>query len=152
MMDYRPALALLSGIVMMVVGVYCLDAAPERPLASADDSGGTLPGIATATAAPDGSWAANKSAHRRILRVRLQVHGGKPVTVPELVAVPLGSPVAFLVESDTWDHFEVPGYGVSVAVAPGQPGSVAFDADRPGHYPFRMAASGLTLGRLEVVP
>jgi heme/copper-type cytochrome/quinol oxidase subunit 2 len=73
------------------------------------------------------------------------------VLVPESIPVLAGSPVAFTVKSDTYDRFEIPGYGVSMPVAPGQPATLAFDAVRTGHYPLQLASNGAVLGGLEVV-
>ncbi|HKY93209.1 MAG TPA: hypothetical protein VJM11_19310 [Nevskiaceae bacterium] len=156
MMDLKPATALLSGVAMMVAGVYCLDAAPERPatpVAEAPLSGVPdtrpipQPGLSTAVQSRESPG----TGARRVLRVQLEVKGGQPVLLPESIPVLAGSPVAFTVKSDTYDRFEVPGYGVSVAVAPGQPATLAFDANRAGHYPLQLASNGAVLGGLEVV-
>jgi hypothetical protein len=159
MMDLKPAAALLSGVALMVAGVYCLDVAPEQPRPpGAGTQASSLSGISSAHAAtpPSGLSSAVESRESagqgiRVLKVHLEVRDGQPTLVPETIPVLAGSPVALVVESDAYDRFEVPGYGLSVALAPGQPSTLAFDANRPGHYPLQLASNGAVLGGLEVV-
>jgi hypothetical protein len=157
MMDLKPAAALLSGVALMVAGVYCLDVAPDPPGPPSATSEIPFSGISSAHAAsPMGLSTAvdeRESAGQgiRVLRVHLEVKEGRPTLVPETIPVLAGSPVALEVKSDAYDRFEVPGYGLSVALAPGRPSTLAFDADRPGHYPLQLASNGAVLGGLEVV-
>ena len=158
MMDLKPAAALLSGVALMVAGVYCLDVAPEQPSPLVAGNASPLTGISSAHAAapPSGLSSAVESRESagqgiRVLKVHLEVRAGQPTLVPETIPVLAGSPVALVVESDAYDRFEVPGYGLSVALAPGQPSTLAFDANRLGHYPLQLASNGAVLGGLEVV-
>ena len=66
--------------------------------------------------------------------IELDVAGGKPVDGVQRHRIDAGNAVTIVVNGDTTDELHIHGYDLVVPFAPGQPGSITFEANIPGIF------------------
>ncbi len=66
--------------------------------------------------------------------IELEVAGGKPVDGVQRFRVDAGDAVTIIVNGDTTDELHIHGYDLVVPFAPGQPGTITFEANIPGIF------------------
>ncbi|MPZ00391.1 MAG: hypothetical protein GEU97_20895 [Actinophytocola sp.] len=84
--------------------------------------------------------------------VSFTVEGGERVSGPEQIDVAVGETVAIEVTSDTADEVHVHGYNKTVALPPGEPATLEFDAAIAGVWEIELHDSGALLTELRVTP
>lgn len=66
--------------------------------------------------------------------IEVEVSGGKPVGGVQRHRVDAGNDVTITVSGDTTDELHIHGYNLVVSFAPGQPGTITFEASIPGVF------------------
>ena len=84
----------------------------------------------------------------RPLRWRWQ--GGKPVDGVQRFQIDARDIVTIVVSGDTTDELHIHGYDLVVGFAPGQPGTITFEADIPGIFEAETHQRGDLVMELEV--
>lgn len=126
----------------------------------ADDTGGENAadaGAATTSAAGDAGGAgdaegdtAEGDGPESADAVSFTVKGGERVDGPERIEVGVGETVAIDVTSDTADELHVHGYNETVALTPGEPATLEFEAAIAGVWEIELHDSGSLLTELRV--
>ncbi len=109
------------------------------------DAGATT-SSATTSSAPTGETDAASAA------VSFTVEGGERVSGPEQIEVAVGETVAITVTSDTADEVHVHGYNKTVALRPGEPATLEFEASIAGVWEIELHDSDALLTELRVTP
>ena len=66
--------------------------------------------------------------------IEVEVAGGKPVDGVQRFRIDAGEAVTLTVTGDTADELHIHGYDLLVRFAPGQPGTITFEANIPGVF------------------
>lgn len=82
--------------------------------------------------------------------IELEVVGGKPVDGVQRHRVDPRDTVTIIVTGDTTDELHIHGYDLVVPFAPGQPGSVTFEANIPGIFEVETHHRGDLVMELQV--
>ena len=82
----------------------------------------------------------------------LTVKDGQLSAGPGVLRVTQGASVLIRVSSDHADQLHLHGYDLELALRAGQPGVLAFTADRAGRFDLELHHAHLELGALEVQP
>lgn len=101
-----------------------------------------------ATSSPQTATADSASA----AAVSFAVEGGELVSGPEQLEVAVGETVTIEVTSDTADELHVHGYNKTVALTPGEPATLEFEAGIAGVWEIELHDSGNLLTELRVTP
>ncbi len=96
-----------------------------------DDTGVSSPATAEATAAPTPEPTPTPDIGTTI---EVEVSGGKPVNGVQRYRIDAGEAVTITVTGDTADELHIHGYDLLVRFAPGQPGTITFEANIPGVF------------------
>ena len=83
-------------------------------------------------------------------RIGITVTDGAPEGGVRTAAVDLGDQVELVITSDTADEVHVHGYDLTVDVAPGEPATLSFTADKPGVWEIELHDAGSVLLELQV--
>ena len=110
-----------------LLGLLCLMALVMAACGN-DDSG---PATAEATAAPTVEATPTPDVGTTI---EVEVSDGKPVDGVQRFRIDTGEAVTLTVTGDTADELHIHGYDLLVRFAPGQPGTITFEADIPGVF------------------
>ena len=110
-----------------LLGLLCLMALVMAACGN-DDSG---PATAEATAAPTVEATPTPGVDTTI---EVEVSDGKPVDGVQRYRIDAGEAVTITVTGDTADELHIHGYDLLVRFAPGQPGTITFEADIPGVF------------------
>lgn len=113
----------------------------------ADAGGAGADATATTSSAPTDSADSGSAATASFI-----VEGGERVSGPEQVEVAVGETVAIKVTSDTADEVHVHGYNKTVALRPGEPATLEFEASIAGVWEIELHDSGALLTELRVTP
>ena len=82
--------------------------------------------------------------------IELEVAGGKPVDGVQRYRIDPGDDVTIVVTGDTTDELHIHGYDLVVPFAPGQPGSITFEANIPGIFEVETHHHGDLVMELQV--
>ena len=82
--------------------------------------------------------------------IEVEVAGGKPVDGVQRFQIDARDTVTIIVNGDTTDELHIHGYDLVVGFAPGQPGSITFEADIPGIFEAETHHRGDLVMELEV--
>ena len=82
--------------------------------------------------------------------IELEVAGGKPVGGVQRHRIDARESVTIIVAGDTADELHIHGYDLVVGFAPGQPGSITFEADIPGTFEVETHHQGDLVMELQV--
>ncbi len=82
--------------------------------------------------------------------IELEVAGGKPVDGVQRHRIDAGDDVTIIVTGDTADELHIHGYDLVVPFAPGQPGSITFEANIPGIFEVETHQRGDLVIELQV--
>lgn len=82
--------------------------------------------------------------------IELEVAGGKPVDGVQRHRIDAGDDVTIIVTGDTADELHIHGYDLVVPFAPGQPGSITFEANIPGIFEVETHHRGDLVMELQV--
>jgi len=82
--------------------------------------------------------------------IELEVVGGKPVDGVQRFGVDAGDDVTIVVNGDTTDELHFHGYDLVVPFAPGQPGTITFEANIPGIFEVETHHHGDLVMELQV--
>ena len=82
--------------------------------------------------------------------IEVEVAGGKPVDGVQRFQIDARDIVTIIVSGDTTDELHIHGYDLVVGFAPGQPGSITFEADIPGIFEAETHHNGDLVMELEV--
>ncbi len=82
--------------------------------------------------------------------IELEVAGGKPVDGVQRYRIDAGDDVTIVVNGDTTDELHIHGYDLVVPFAPGQPGTITFEADIPGIFEVETHHHGDLVMELQV--
>ena len=82
--------------------------------------------------------------------IEVEVAGGKPVEGVQRFQIDARDIVTIIVSGDTTDELHIHGYDLVVGFAPGQPGSITFEADIPGIFEAETHQRGDLVMELEV--
>jgi len=82
--------------------------------------------------------------------IELEVAGGKPVSGVERYRIDARESVTITVSGDTADELHIHGYDLVVSFAPGQPGTITFEANIPGIFEAETHHHGDLVMELEV--
>ena len=82
--------------------------------------------------------------------IELEVAGGKPVDGVQRHRIDPGDAVTIVVTGDTADELHIHGYDLVVRFAPGQPGSITFEANIPGIFEVETHHRGDLVMELQV--
>ena len=96
-----------------------------------DDTGVSSPATAEATAAPTVEATPTPDVGTTI---EVEVSDGKPVDGVQRYRIDAGEAVTITVTGDTADELHIHGYDLLVRFAPGQPGTITFEANIPGVF------------------
>jgi hypothetical protein len=86
-----------------------------------------------------------------VTSVDIALVGGTVESV-ERFDVPLDGAVRLTVSADISDEVHLHGYDLHADVAPGQDGTIEFDATIPGVFEIELEGSGVLIGELQVAP
>lgn len=84
------------------------------------------------------------------MTIKVDVVGGKPVDGVQRFQIDARDTVTIIVSGDTTDELHIHGYDLVVGFAPGQPGSITFEADIPGIFEAETHHNGDLVMELEV--
>lgn len=112
-----------------------------------DDSGASSPATAEVTAAPTPEPTPTPDVGTTI---ELEVVGGKPVDGVQRHRIAARDAVTIIVNGDTADELHIHGYDLLVRFAPGQPGTITFEADIPGIFEVETHHHGDLVMELQV--
>lgn len=84
------------------------------------------------------------------ITIEVEVAGGKPVDGVQRFSIDARDIVTIIVSGDTTDELHIHGYDLVVGFAPGQPGSITFEADIPGIFEAETHHRGDLVMELEV--
>ncbi len=115
-----------------------------------EDTGDTGAGADTGAAPSSPRTGTTDSASATA--VSFTVEGGERVSGPEQLEVAVGETVAIEVTSDTADELHVHGYNKTVALTPGEPATLEFEAGIAGVWEIELHDSGALLTELRVTP
>ena len=113
-----------------LLGLLCLMALVMAACGN-DDSGASSPATAEATAASTPEPTPTLDVGTTI---EVEVSDGKPVDGVQRFRIDAGEAVTLTVTGDTADELHIHGYDLLVHFAPGQPGTITFEADIPGVF------------------
>lgn len=82
--------------------------------------------------------------------IEVEVAGGKPVDGVQRFQIDARDIVTIIVSGDTTDELHIHGYDLVVGFAPGQPGTITFEADIPGIFEAETHQRGDLVMELEV--
>ncbi|MCY3911331.1 MAG: hypothetical protein OXF99_07435 [bacterium] len=82
--------------------------------------------------------------------IELEVVGGKPVDGVQRYRIDARDVVTIIVTGDTTDELHIHGYDLVVPFAPGQPGSITFEANIPGIFEVETHHHGDLVMELQV--
>ena len=82
----------------------------------------------------------------------LTVAQGRVVSGPQAIRVTQGDAVVIRVNSDQADELHLHGYDLEFALRAGEPGALAFTADKAGRFDLELHHARLGLAALEVQP
>lgn len=82
--------------------------------------------------------------------IEVEVAGGKPVDGVQRFQIDARDIVTIIVSGDTTDELHIHGYDLVVGFAPGQPGTITFEADIPGIFEAETHHRGDLVMELEV--
>lgn len=82
--------------------------------------------------------------------IEVEVAGGKPVDGVQRHRIDARDTVTIIVNGDTTDELHIHGYDLVVRFAPGQPGTITFEADIPGIFEAETHHHGDLVMELEV--
>ena len=82
--------------------------------------------------------------------IEVEVTGGKPVDGVQRFQINARDIVTIIVSGDTTDELHIHGYDLVVRFAPGQPGTITFEADIPGIFEAETHHHGDLVMELEV--
>ena len=82
--------------------------------------------------------------------IEVEVAGGKPVDGVQRFPIDARDIVTIIVRGDTTDELHIHGYDLVVGFAPGQPGTITFEADIPGIFEAETHHRGDLVMELEV--
>ncbi len=82
--------------------------------------------------------------------IEVEVAGGKPVNGVQRFQIDARDIVTIIVNGDTTDELHIHGYDLVVGFAPGQPGTITFEADIPGIFEAETHHNGDLVMELEV--
>ncbi|WP_419923739.1 hypothetical protein [Candidatus Poriferisocius sp.] len=82
--------------------------------------------------------------------IAVEVAGGKPVGGVQRHRIDVRDPVTITVSGDTADELHIHGYDLVVGFAPGQPGTITFEADIPGIFEVETHHHGDLVMELQV--
>ena len=129
-------LLLAVPIVLVLAGCAGTDARPASSPAA------TAPPPATESAAAVGTPAGQ--------RIEVTIAGGEVSGDTGRVPVAVGEQVTLVVTSDVTDEIHVHGYDLTLAVSPGSPAQLSFDATVPGVFEVELHEAGTVLLALQV--
>lgn len=107
---------------------------------------------ATTSSTPTSSAPTGETDSANAATASFTVEGGERVSGPERVEVAVGETVAIKVISDTADEVHVHGYNKTVALRPGEPATLEFEAAIAGVWEIELHGSGALLTELRVTP
>ena len=82
--------------------------------------------------------------------IELEVAGGKPVDGVQRHRIDAGDDITIVVNGDTTDEIHIHGYDLVVPFAPGQPGTITFEANIPGIFEVETHHHGDLVMELQV--
>ncbi|MCY3960434.1 MAG: hypothetical protein OXG34_02030 [bacterium] len=82
--------------------------------------------------------------------IEVEVAGSKPVDGVQRYRIDAGDDVTIVVNGDTTDELHIHGYDLIVPFAPGQPGSITFEANIPGTFEVESHHRGDLVMELQV--
>ncbi|WP_419848863.1 hypothetical protein [Candidatus Poriferisocius sp.] len=82
--------------------------------------------------------------------IEVEVAGGKPVDGVQRFQIDARDTITIIVNGDTADELHIHGYDLVVGFAPGQPGTIIFEADIPGIFEAETHHNGNLVMELEV--
>lgn len=82
--------------------------------------------------------------------IELEVVGGKPVDGVQRHRIDAGETATIIVTGDTTDELHIHGYDLIVPFAPGQPGTITFEANIPGIFEVETHHRGDLVMELQV--
>jgi hypothetical protein len=85
-----------------------------------------------------------------VQRIEVEVAGGEVTGDTGRVPVVAGGPVTLVVTSDVADEVHVHGYDLTLALTPGTPAEIAFDATLTGVFEVELHDAGTVLLTLQV--
>ena len=132
---------LAPAFVLALAGCAGTDAATAGPSTSAPSS--TAPASSSDGSSPTSSAPAGQ-------RIEVTVTGGQVSGDTGRVPVPLGEPVTLVVTGDVADEVHVHGYDLTLALEPGTPAELSFDATVPGVFEVELHDAGAVLLTLQV--
>lgn len=140
----KHTLAILAALTLVLTGCGTEDSGDENAADAATTS--TAPQTSEDAAGAGDSGATGSDA------VSFTVEGGERVAGPERIEVAVGETVAIDVTSDTADELHVHGYNMTVALTPGEPATLEFEAGIAGVWEIELHDSGNLLTELRVTP
>ena len=84
------------------------------------------------------------------ITIELEVAGGKPVDGVQRYRIDPRDSVTIVVNGDTTDELHIHGYDFVVPFAPGQPGTITFEANIPGIFEVETHHHGDLVMELQV--
>ncbi|MCY3634645.1 MAG: hypothetical protein OXH23_03435 [bacterium] len=84
------------------------------------------------------------------ITIEVEVAGSKPVDGVQRHRIDAGDDVTIIVTGDTTDELHVHGYDIVVPFAPGQPGTITFEANIPGIFEVESHHHGDLVMELQV--
>lgn len=114
-----------------------------------DDTGVSPPPTAEATIAPVPTPEPTPTAEVGTT-IEVEVAGGKPVDGVQRHRIDARESVTIVVTGDTTDELHIHGYDLVVGFAPGQPGSITFEANIPSIFEVETHHHGDLVMELQV--
>ncbi|GAA5128429.1 hypothetical protein [Haloechinothrix salitolerans] len=137
----KHTLAIVAALTLALAGC-----GTDADTAGTNGPAGTDSGTTTSSAPTGTTDSASAVA------VSFTVEGGERVSGPEQLEVAVGERVAIEVTSDTADELHVHGYNKTVALTPGEPATLEFEATIAGVWEIELHDSGNLLTELRVTP